>query len=83
MSSIRANSIFDRIHLCGCINAQSHDGTVCFKLFINLKVFINLLKGINNNNNNNNLLLGSSITESCLHRGPNTRYILYNETVKI
>ena len=32
---------------------------------------------------NKNLLLGSSITEIGLHRGPNTRYILYNETVKI
>ena len=31
--------------------------------------------------NNNNLLLGSSITKSGLHRGPNTRYILYNDTV--
>ena len=37
----------------------------------------------NNNNNNNNLLLGSSITKSGLHRGPNTRYILYNDTIKI
>ena len=35
------------------------------------------------NNNNNNLLLGSSITKSGLHRGPNTRYILYNDTIKI
>ena len=34
-------------------------------------------------NNNNNLLLGSSITKSGLHRGPNTRYILYNDTIKI
>ena len=33
--------------------------------------------------NNNNLLLGSSITKSGLHRGPNTRYILYNDTIKI
>jgi len=31
----------------------------------------------------NNLLLGSSITKSGLHRGPNTRYILYNDTIKI
>ena len=30
----------------------------------------------------NNLLLGSSITKSGLHRGPNTRYILYNEQLK-
>ena len=35
------------------------------------------------NNNNNNLLLGSSITKSGLHRGPNTRYILCNDTIKI
>ena len=35
------------------------------------------------NFNNNNLLLGSSITKSGLHRGPNTRYILYNDTIKI
>ena len=28
----------------------------------------------------NNLLLGSSITKSGLHRGPKTRYILYNNT---
>ena len=34
-------------------------------------------------NNNNNLLLGGSITKSGLHRGPNTRYILYNDTIKI
>jgi len=31
----------------------------------------------------NNLLLGSSITKSGLHRGPNTRYMLYNDTIKI
>ena len=34
-------------------------------------------------NNNNNLLLGSSITKSGLHRGPNAWYILYNDTIKI
>ena len=36
-----------------------------------------------NRSSSNNLLLGSSITKSGLHRGPNTRYILYNDTIKI
>ena len=42
-----------------------------------------LFRKVGINNNNNNLLLGSSITKSGLHRGPNTRYILYNDTIKI
>ena len=33
-------------------------------------------------NSSNNLSLGSSITKSGLHRGPNARYILYNDTIK-
>ena len=48
-----------------------------------MRVFSNVCKYNNNNNNNSNLLLGSSITKSGLHRGPNTRYILYNDTIKI
>ena len=32
-------------------------------------------------NDNNNRLSGSSITKKGLHRGPNTRYILYNDII--
>ena len=53
-----------------------------FELSVTLVLIWPWLK-IRINNNNNNLLLGSSITKSGLHRGPNTRYILYNDTIKI
>ena len=39
--------------------------------------------GSSRGSSSNNLLLGSSITKSGLHRGPNTRYILNNDTIKI
>ena len=42
-----------------------------------------LFTAANSNVNNNNLLLGGSITKSGLHRGPNIRYILSQNIIKI
>ena len=50
--------------------------------FLVITIFSFLLFAVLRHNNNNNLLLGNSITRSGLHEGPNTRYILYNNTNK-
>jgi len=42
---------------------------------------LSLAYSTGSSSSSNNLLEGSSITKSGLHRGPNTRYILYIDTI--